>query len=159
MAFAKEISILRNEIKLLRWIVFPLKRIMAYLTNTIQKFSEEDLTLYYEDEKDHIDEIIEVLGESKETIEIYKDTDFMLSTEKTNKILAVLTIIFTLSIPAALVGAFYGMNITLPGGIETGSWNFFGLYTTLIVLILISIVPALVMLWYFRKLGWLRVIK
>lgn len=73
----------------------------------------------------------------------------MLSTEKTNKILAVLTIIFTLSIPAALVGAFYGMNITLPGGIETGSWNFFGLYTTFIILISISIVPAIVMLWYF----------
>jgi magnesium transporter len=58
----------------------------------------------------------------------------MLSTEKTNKILAVLTIIFTLSIPAALVGAFYGMNITLPWGIETGSWNFFGLYATSIIL-------------------------
>jgi magnesium transporter len=50
-------------------------------------------------------------------IEIYKDTDFMLGTEKTNKKLAVLTIIFTLSIPVALVGAFYGMKITLPGGI------------------------------------------
>lgn len=101
--------------------------------------------------RDHIDEIIEVLGESQETSEIYKDTDFMLSTEKTNKILAVLTIIFTLSIPAALVGALFGMNITLPGGIETGSWKFLGPYTTLIVLILISIVPAI--LWYFRKLG------
>jgi magnesium transporter len=159
LAIAKEISLLRREITLLRRIVLPLKRIMAYLTNIIQKFSEEDLTLYYDDVRDHIDEIIEVLGESKETIEIYKDTDFMLSTEKTNKILAVLTIIFTLSIPAALVGAFYGMNITLPGGIETGSWKFFGPYTTLIVLILISIVPATVMLWYFRKLGWIRVAK
>jgi magnesium transporter len=95
---------------------------MAYLTNIIQKFSEEDLTLYYDDVRDDIDEISEI-GESQETIEIYKDTGFMLSTEKTNKILAVLTIIFTLSIPAALVGAFYGMNITLPGGIETGSWK------------------------------------
>lgn len=130
-------------------IVYPFKRIIIYLTNIIQKFFQ-DLTSYYDDVRDHIDEIIEVLGESKETIEIYKDTDFMLST-KTNKILAVLTIIFTLSIPAALLGAFYGMNITLTGGIEKGSWNFFGPYPTLIVLILISIVPAMVMLWYFRR--------
>ena len=107
LAIAKEISLLRREITLLRRIVFPLKRIMAYLTNIIQKSSEEDLTLYYDDVRDHIDEIIEVLGESQETIEIYKDTDFMLSTEKTNKILAVLTIIFTLSIPVALVGALW----------------------------------------------------
>ncbi len=159
LAIAKEISLLRREIMFLTRIAYPLKRIMIYLTDIIQKFSQEDLTLYYDDVRDHIDEIIEVLGESKETIEIYKDTDFMLSTEKTNKILAVLTIIFTLSIPAALIGAFYGMNITLPGGIETGSWNFFGPYTTLIVLIIISVIPAMIMLWYFRKQGWIRVIS
>jgi magnesium transporter len=157
LAIAKEISLLRREITLLRRIVFPFKRILMYLTNLIQKFSNEDLRPYYDDVTDHVDEIIEILEESKETIEIYKDTDFMLSTEKTNKILAVLTIIFTLSIPAALVGAFYGTNITLPGGLETGSWNFFGPYTTLIVLILISIMPAIIMLWYFRKVGWIRV--
>ena len=44
-------------------------------------------------------------------MEIYKDTDFMLSSEKSNKILAVLTIIFTLAIPATVIGTFYGMNI------------------------------------------------
>ena len=32
-------------------------------------------------------------------MEIYKDTDFVLSNEKTNKVLAVLTMIFTLAIP------------------------------------------------------------
>ena len=60
--------------------------------------------------------MIEVLEESKETIEIFKDTDFMLSTEKSNKILAVLTILFTLSIPVTVVAAIYGMNVNLPGG-------------------------------------------
>ena len=37
---------------------------------------------------DHIDKVLEVLAGSRETIEIYKDTDFMLSTEKTNEILS-----------------------------------------------------------------------
>ena len=40
----------------------------------------------------------------------------MLSQEKTNKILAVLTIVFTPSISATVIGTFYGMNINLPGG-------------------------------------------
>ena len=87
-------------------------------------------------------------------MEIYKDTDFMLSTEKSNKILAVLTIIFTLAIPATVLGTFYGMNINLPGGIETGNLNVFGPYSTLILVILASAVPALFMLFYFRRLGW-----
>ena len=60
------------------------------------------------------------MEEAKETVEIYKDTDYMLSQEKTNKILGVLTIVFTLSIPATVIGTFYGMNINLPGGSETG---------------------------------------
>ncbi|MDQ6863508.1 MAG: hypothetical protein M3044_06765 [Thermoproteota archaeon] len=59
------------------------------------KFAEEDLTPYLADVEDHIEKIFEELEESKEIMDIYKDTDFMLSTEKSNKILAILTIIST----------------------------------------------------------------
>src|SRR5919108_871017 len=154
---AKQISLLRREITTLRRIVIPLRRTVLEMTKDIQKFSEEDLTPYFADVEDHIEKILETLEESKETVEIYKDTDFMLSTEKSNKILAVLTILFTLSIPATVTGAFYGMNVNLPGGIETGSWTFFGMYTTLIVIVIISTIPALLMIWYFRRLGWIGV--
>ena len=127
------------------------------MTNDIQKFSEQDLTLYFDDVKDHIDKVLEVLEESKQTVEIYKDTDYMLSTEKTNKILGVLTILFTLSIPSTIIGTLYGMNINLPGGVETDSLHLFGDYTTFIFLLIISLVSALLMAWYFHLLGWIRV--
>lgn len=159
LAIAKEISRLRREITILRRTILPLRRIMLLVTRFVQTFSEEDLTLYYDDVNDHIDTVIEILEESKETIEIYKDTDFMLSTEKTNKILGILTILFTLSIPATVIGTFYGMNIELPGGIDTGSSHFFGPHTTFIVIILVSITSALFMVWYFRKLGWIQFVK
>ena len=83
-------------------------------------------------------------------MEIYKDTDFMLSSEKSNKILAVLTIIFSLAIPATVIGTFYGMNVNLPGGIEDA-----GNYTTFIIVILASVIPAGLMFMYFKKVGWL----
>ncbi len=118
--------------------------------------SEEDLALYFDDVKDHIDKVIEVLEESKETIEIFNDTDFMLSTEKSNKILAVLTILFTLSIPAAVIAPYYGMNVNLPGGIETGSPTFLGQYTSCILLVIVAIVPAVIMMWYFKRQGWIE---
>jgi len=154
VAVAKEISLLRREITTLRRVVIPLKRIILDLSKDIQKFSEEDLTLYFDDVKDHIDKVIEVLEESKETIEIFKDTDFMLSTEKSNKILAVLTILFTLSIPATVVAAIYGMNVNLPGGIETGPATFFGPFTSFILLVIAAILPAAIMIWYFKRQGW-----
>jgi magnesium transporter len=118
LAIAKEISILRRQIMVLRRAVIQLRGILIDLSANVQRYSTEDLTLYYDDVKDHIDKAFEILEESKETIEIYKDTDNMLSTEKTNRILSVLTILFTLSIPATVIGAFYGMNIHLPGGID-----------------------------------------
>ena len=149
---ARKISILRREITTLRRIVLPLKRIVLETAKNVQRFSktEKDLTLYFDDVIDHVDKVIETLEESRETMEIYKDTDFMLSSDKANKILAILTIIFTLAIPATVIGTFYGMNIDLPGGIDSGGENF----TTLIGILLASGIPALIMFLYFRRLGW-----
>jgi magnesium transporter len=80
----------------------------------------------------------------------------MLSAEKSNKILAILTILFTLSIPASVVAAFYGMNVNLPGEIETGPATFLGEYTSLIVLILVAIILVVAMMYWFKREGWLK---
>jgi magnesium transporter len=155
ISIPRQISLLRREITTLRRIVMPLRRTMVDLSKEVQRFSKEDLAIYFKDVQDHIEKVYETLEEAKETVEIYKDTDYMLSQEKTNKILAVLTIVFTLSIPATVFGSFYGMNVPLPGGIETGPWMQLGPYTTLIFFIVISSVSALLMVFYFRRLGWM----
>ena len=153
---ARGISLLRREINLIRRIVNPLKRIVLEINKNVENFSkteEEELTLYFDDVIDHIDKVLDSLEESRETMEIYKDTDFMLSTEKTNKVLAILTIIFALAIPATVIGTFYGMNVNLPGGID--DVTVLGSYTTFIVVILASAIPAGLMFMYFRKQGWI----
>ncbi|HVX02015.1 MAG TPA: magnesium transporter CorA family protein [Nitrososphaera sp.] len=155
VSVSRQIALLRREITTLRRIVIHLRRTVLDLTKEVQKFSSEDLTLYYKDVQDHVEKVYEALEEAKETVEIYKDTDYVLSTEKTNKILGVLTIIFTLSIPAAVVSAFYGMNVNIPGGIETGPWTQLGPYTTFIFTIAVSTGAAGLMLLYFRKQSWL----
>ncbi len=48
--------------------MYPLKRIVNAVTTDIQKFSEEDLTHYYDDVQNHIDKVIEVLESSNATI-------------------------------------------------------------------------------------------
>jgi len=99
--------------------------------------------------------VIETLEESRETMEIYKDTDFVLSTEKTNKVLAVLTIIFTLAIPATVIGTFYGMNVELPGGIDNSA-AILGPFTTFIIVIIASSISAIMMFAYFKRHGWIN---
>lgn len=154
---AKSIALLRREINTLRRIVNNLKKFVLEIAKSIKKFTiseEEDLTLYFDDVIDHIDKVIETLEESRETMEIYKDTDFMLSTEKTNKVLAVLTIIFTLTIPATVIGTFYGMNVNLPGG-NMSNLSSIESFVPFIIATLGAIIPAGLMFAYFRKLGWL----
>lgn len=160
IAVSKEIAFLRREITTLRRIVLPLKRIVSELiSRDIKKFSagledEEDLINYFDNINDHIAKVLEVLDESKETIEIYKDTDHMLSTEKTNKILSFLTILFSLSIPITVVGTFYGMNIVIPGSVN--QIKDLTSYIPLIGTLGGSIVSTGVMFYYFRKFGWVK---
>lgn len=124
ISITKDISFLRREITTLRRIVLPLKRIiMEVISRDVLKFStdveeEEDLISYFNDIDDYVSKVLEALDESKETIEIYKDTDHMLSSEKTNKILSFLTILFTLSIPVTVVGTLFGMNILIPDSVN-----------------------------------------
>ena len=152
---AKQISIVRREITKLRRIASPIKRTLnEFVTRDMQRLSEEDLTSYFGDAMDHLDKVIESLEEAKETIDIYKDTDFMLSTEKSNKILGILTIIFTLTIPATVLGTFFGMNVRMPGSISE-PLTFLGPYTTFIIIIIGSVFPALFMHLYFRRQGWI----
>ncbi len=154
---ARSIALLRREINRLRRIANPLKKFVLEIAKHVKGFSgseDDELTLYYDDVIDHIDKVIETLEESRETMEIYKDTDFVLSNEKTNKVLAVLTMIFTLAIPSTVIGTFYGMNVDLPGGIGEGSM-ILGPFTTFIVVIIASAIPAIMMFAYFKRLGWI----
>jgi magnesium transporter len=145
---------LRRKIISLRRVIGPLRTLLEDIEDRINKFSHRNLTVYFVDITHRIDKAWETLEEARETVDIYKDADFIASTEKTNRILAVLTLIFTLSIPATVVGSFYGMNIPLPGGLDSGPFTFWGRYTTFMLVIIAAVLPAVLMVWYFRKKGW-----
>jgi magnesium transporter len=150
----RELTTVRRNIAALRRTVLPLRRITAALCDEIQMRTPK-LAESFKDVNDHIEKVSAVLDEAREAVEIYKDTDFIVSTERSNKILAVLTIIFTLSIPGTMIGTFYGMNILLPGGTQTGAWTQLGPYTTLIIILLACLAPTFIMVFHFHRLGWI----
>jgi magnesium transporter len=150
-----DVAILRRDIAAQRRIIGPIKGVVGELERKVQRFTQVDLTVYFGDINDHLNRLWSNLDECQETIDIYKDTDFLLSQERTNRILALLTIVFTITIPATMLGTFYGMNIRLPGGIEAGAWTAWGSYTTFIVILIISLVPGAVMGWLFHRMRWI----
>ncbi len=152
---AVPVNFLRRDITDQRRILFPLERLVGEIRTTAKRYGRSDLDLHYEDLQDRVTRVWLTLDSAKERVEIFKDTDFILSSEKTNKILAILTILFTLSIPVTVAGTLMGMNVPIPGGIEAGPWGFWGRYTTFWIVVLISTVPAGLMAWLFRRWRWI----
>lgn len=151
---ARKISQLRQRIVRIRRTLATQKQVLEDLDDVIDKFTGERLGRLYTANTNTSIKLWESVEEARETIEIYKDADFTSSQEQTNRILAILTLIFTLSIPTTIVGSIYGMNVNLPGGLETGPWTFWGTYTTFILAMMLSIGLAAWMYLYFKRKRW-----
>jgi magnesium transporter len=150
---AYEITQMRQKIVRMKRVISPLKSILHELAID-QSGLAHPMSRNFKFLTHEVNKLRDSLEDAKEVIEIYKDADFTMSTDRTNKILGILTIIFTLAIPAQIVGSFYGMNVLIPGGIEAGSWDFFGPFTTFYFVITVAVLPAVVMLWLFKSKKW-----
>ena len=149
------VNFLRRDIADHRRILFQMEGMIGEIRIKAKRYSRSDLDLHYEDLHDRVVNVWHTLESAMERVEIFKDADFILSTEKTNKILAVLTIMFTFSIPVTIVGALMGMNVVLPGGTEAGPWTFLGRYTTFWIALACSVVPTALMVYLFRRWRWI----
>ena len=146
---AKEISILRRDVITQRSVMFPTREIFIEMENKLKRFSKTDVTAYYNDLMDHMNKICSTLDECKEIIEVFKDTDFVLATDRLNRVVRILNIIATITLPFVAVSSIFGMNVFAPGGIEKGS------LTTFIVLMIIMSMIAGGMLFFFHRRRWI----
>lgn len=147
---AFEIGLIRQKVMRLRRTLATQKNVLEELDVEIDKFTGERLARYYRSNTNATRKLLDTAEEARESIEIYKDADFTTSTEQTNKTLEALTLLFTLTIPATTIGCLYGMNVLIPGGIESGSWTFLGKYTAFELIVGISVVGAIALFLYFR---------
>jgi len=144
-----EIAVLRRDIIAQRRIIWPLRTVIAELESKLKKYSTRDLSHLFGDTLDHLNKIWDTLEECKEIIEVFKDSDYVLSTERLNRIMRILTIFSAIVLPFLVISSIYGMNVSLPGGVEGGSLSSF------IILIVITALISLGMLYFFRRKRWI----
>jgi len=147
---AQELAILRRDVITQRRIMFPSRQVLIELEPKLKRFTKMDISVYYGDLMDHFNKICDTLDEAREIIEVYKDTDFILGTDRVNRVMRMLTILSTIILPFVIVSSIYGMNILLPGGNTLG-----GNWITFIVLMGIMSLISIGMLIYFRKKHWI----
>ncbi|MFC1928342.1 magnesium/cobalt transporter CorA [Chloroflexota bacterium] len=140
------ISILRRDVISFRRIIWPMRAVIASLEPRIRRFTKMDLDVYFGDMVDHADKIWDGLDEYKEIIEGLNDTHDSLSTNRTNEVIRMLTIIATILLPLTVVASIYGMNIPLP--FQNSSYSLI-----LVFFVWVGIVSG--MLFFFRRQHWI----
>ncbi|MDP2744103.1 MAG: magnesium transporter CorA family protein, partial [Dehalococcoidia bacterium] len=143
------VALLRRDLIKQRRISWPMRDIAQTLGLKLQRFTAEDMTVYFGDIVDHINKIWHTLDELREVIEVYKDTDFTLGTERVNAVLRVMTVVFTVLLPFMVISGIYGMNVVLPGGLVEGSLR------TFFVVLALCLLSTGVMLYWFRRKRWI----
>src|SRR3990170_6358621 len=145
----QEVAALRRDIITQRRILHSVRTASIDLEKQIGRFSKVDLSVQFGDFMDHVHKACDTLDEYHEIVEVFKDTDFVLSTDRLNRIMRILTIIATVTLPFVVVSSLYGMNVHMPGSIESGSWVPF-----IIIMVFISLITG-GMLYFFRHKHWI----
>jgi len=150
----EDISVTRRNLVYFQTMIKPAVPIFKALEEG--KYSElnGDLKQYWGNIYDHVQKLWDRLEDSSILIEGITASHESLIYIKSNEVIKVLTLMFTFTIPATVMGTFYGMNILLPGGLEAGDWTFLGPYTTFYIIVFISISSILTMIAYFKFKKW-----
>lgn len=130
---ASPLSSLRRDIIDQRQVMFPTRALLVELEPKLKQYSKIDLTLYFSDLMDHVNKVCNTLDEYKEVIEVFKDSDYLLSGYRSNRAIRAIAILLAIGLPFVVVACIY---LILPGGLEKGSLQTFaGLLLIIVALI------------------------
>jgi magnesium transporter len=141
------IYFLKRENLLLRNSVWPVRELVSQLEKSDSGIIKKKTIIYFRNLYDHTIQVID-------SVEIYRDLLsglielYMTGTSnKTNEVMKVLTIISTIFIPLTFIAGIYGMNFKyMP---ELGwHWAYFSVWGVMLIL-------TILMLWFFRRKKWL----
>jgi magnesium transporter len=131
----REISLIRRDLISFRRVVHPQVAVFETLERGEYPFLKEEEEIYFGDIADHIRKIWGGLEDGKEVIDGLADTSNWLTSHRIQEIMRLLTIIMGLLAPPTLIASIYGMNIPLPGGVNSGSLLALGILLALMAII------------------------
>jgi len=117
----RQISLIRRDLISFRRIIRPQIAVIETLENEEYLFFREDQEIYFGDVADHYRKIWDGLEDCKEVVDGLAEASNWLTSHRIQEIMNVLTIVMALLAPATLIASVFGMNIPLPGGVNSGS--------------------------------------
>ena len=146
--FVRTILGIKRDISSLRRVALPQRDIVGRLGR--REFAEisDEMAYRFRDVYDHLVRITDEALIFHDRISGILDAHLSSVSNRLNQVMKVLTVFSTIFMPLTVLTGMWGMNIalpTFPGGSAAQFWWILGIMVTL----------AAVMLWLFRRRGWI----
>jgi len=143
----KKIQAIRNEIVLVRRMVWPLREVITSLGRRESPLIKETTEVYLRDVYDHTIQMIDTIETYREMIAGMLDIYLSSVSNRLNSVMKVLTIIATIFMPLTFIAGIYGMNFKYMPELE---WRWgYPLIWSVIVFI------GVFMMVYFKRKKWI----
>ena len=144
----------RQDVRLLRRVVWPLREAVASLGREHEWLIRKETQVYLRDCHDHVVQIIDSLENYREACSDLRDYHATEVSNRMNEIMKVLTIMSTIFIPLGFIAGVYGMNFDP----EASSWNMpeleWPMGYPMALGLMAAVAIGLLLFFYWR--GWLR---
>jgi magnesium transporter len=143
----RDIYGLKRELVLLKKYTFPLRELVHKFQISESPLIDRNTKLYIRDLYDHAMQIMDTTDSYRDMIAGMLETYLSISSNRMNEVMKVLTVMATIFIPLTFIAGIYGMNFENMPELR----HRLG-YPVVMVLMLII---ALVMLYFFRRKKWI----
>ena len=137
---------IRTDLLMLRNSLTPQRDVLAQLSRSEVPVLRKETRVYMRDIYDHMIRVLDDIDTHREVVSSLMEVQSTLVGNSLNEVIKVLTVIFTVTIPAAIVTSAFGMNVMYPG---FGGWEGLAVALTLIV------VFTLITFLYLRRKRWM----
>ncbi|HLB67569.1 MAG TPA: magnesium/cobalt transporter CorA [Thermoplasmata archaeon] len=137
---------LRTDIVRLRNALRPQRDMFAVLGRLEIPVFRKETRAYLRDVQDHMISALDTLDANREIVASLMEVQATLAANQVNEVIKILTVIFTITVPIAIVTSAFGMNVAFFGfnALE-------GLYLALILMA----IPTVALAVWMRRKGWL----
>ncbi len=136
---------IRTDLMILRNNLTPQRDAVAQLSRAEMPVFKKETRIYLRDVYDHMIRVLDNLDTHREVVTSLMEVQSTLVSNSLNEVIKVLTVIFTITIPASIITSAFGMNVMYPG---FGAWE--GLALALGLVIGFSLITFA----YLRRKGW-----
>jgi magnesium transporter len=144
----KKIEIQKRKLIELRKIVFPMREITFQLEKMHSPFLKKENHYFFVELKDNCLTILDEIDANKQILDGMANLYYAVQGQRMNEIMRLLTIVSSIFIPLTFLVGVYGMNFKFMPELQMK----YGYYITWGIMLFI----ASSLLFYFRKLGWLK---